>query len=60
MGARVGLAAIFTDLDKKPTACAMVDKIFARPQAAQNWAKAVEVFPLLVQWEREARGCKSG
>ena len=44
MGARVGLAAIFTDLGEKPKACAMMEKIFARSQAAQNWQKAIDVF----------------
>ena len=57
MGARVGLAAIFTDLGEKPKACAMVEKIFARTQAAQNWAQAVDVFPLLTTWEAQARAC---
>ena len=60
MGARVGLAAIFTNLGKKLKACAMVEKIFARTQAAQNWQKAIDVFPLLTTWERQARSCASG
>ncbi|HAL85369.1 MAG TPA: hypothetical protein DCP12_06970 [Rhodobiaceae bacterium] len=60
MGARVGLAAIFTNLGEKPKACAMVEKIFARTQAAQNWQKAIDVFPLLTTWERQARSCATG
>ena len=60
MGARVGLAAIFTNLGEKTKACAMIDKIFARSQAAQNWQKAIDVFPLLSAWERQARSCAVG
>lgn len=60
MGARVGLAAIFTNLGEGPKACAMMEKIFARSQAAQNWQKATNVFPLLTTWERQARSCASG
>ncbi|MEC7594542.1 MAG: hypothetical protein VYC90_02315, partial [Pseudomonadota bacterium] len=60
MGARVGLAAIFTNLGEKPKACAMMEKIFARAQAAQNWQKAADVFPVLAAWERQARACAPG
>ena len=60
MGARVGLAAIFTNLGEKPKACAMMEKIFARSQAAQNWQKATDVFPMLAAWERQARACALG
>ena len=48
--ARVGLAAIFTNLGEKPKACAMMEKIFARSQAVQNWQKATDVFPMLAAW----------
>ena len=60
MGARVGLAAIFTNLGEKPKACAMMEKIFERSQAAQNWQKATDVFPMLTAWERQARACALG
>ena len=60
MGARVGLAAIFTNLGEKPKACAMMEKIFARSQAVQNWQKATDVFPMLTAWERQARACALG
>ncbi|GIR46390.1 MAG: hypothetical protein CM15mP55_3660 [Hyphomicrobiales bacterium] len=39
MGARVGLAAIFTNLGEKPKACAMMEKIFARAAGGPKLAE---------------------
>ena len=50
MGARIGLSAVFLALDKTETACAMRQKTFSRPNATQNWAKAVQAFAQLNDW----------
>jgi hypothetical protein len=50
MGARLGLSAVFLSLGKVDTACAMRDKTFSRPNATQNWAKAIQAFAELKDW----------
>ena len=50
MGARLGLAAVFIDLDQGEKACAMRAKIFARPTAQDNWRAAAKTFPILKGW----------
>ena len=47
MGARLGLAALFIELEQGEKACAMRMKIFARPTANDNWAAAAQAFPIL-------------
>ncbi|MCH1541834.1 MAG: hypothetical protein L7U45_02105 [Alphaproteobacteria bacterium] len=54
MGARLGLAAIFIDLERGTQACAMRQKIFSRPQAQTRWRDAVTAFPLLKDWQGTA------
>ena len=54
MGARLGLAALFIDLERGTQACAMRQKIFSRPQAKTRWRDAVTAFPLLKQWQGTA------
>jgi len=55
MGARIGLAAIFIDLEKAETACAMRAKTLSRPNAADNWQTALGVFPRLKDWDQASR-----
>lgn len=56
MGARLGLAALFIDLNRPEQACAMRDKIFSRPQAATLFATAKQAFPLLGAWQKTTDG----
>jgi predicted Zn-dependent protease len=61
MGARIGLAAIFIDLEKAETACAMRAKTLSRPNAADNWQTALGVFPRLKDWDQASRArCAAG
>jgi len=55
MGARLGLAAIFIELERKQQACAMQDKIFSRTQAQANWREAVLAFPILQDWQNTTK-----
>jgi hypothetical protein len=55
MGARLGLAALFIELERGPQACAMQQKIFSRPQAQARWQDAVTAFPLLKDWQGVTR-----
>lgn len=58
MGARLGLAALFIELERRDQACAMRAKIFSRPQAGEVWQTAVTAFPLLHGWhEATQQGC---
>ena len=58
MGARLGLAALFMDLNRQEQACAMRDKIFSRPQATTIWSTAKQAFPLLSDWQKTTdSGC---
>ena len=52
MGARLGLAALFVDLQRGAQACAMREKIFSRPQAAARWRDAAQAFPPLKDWQK--------
>jgi tetratricopeptide (TPR) repeat protein len=52
MGARLGLAAIFIELERKDQACAMQTKIFSRTQAQANWKEALTAFPILQNWQK--------
>jgi hypothetical protein len=52
MGARLGLAALFVDLQRGTQACAMRDKIFSRPQAQARWRDARNAFPPLKDWQK--------
>lgn len=54
MGARLGLAALFIELERGTQACAMRQKIFSRPQAQTRWRDAVTAFPLLKDWQGTA------
>ena len=47
MGARLGLAALFVDLERGAQACAMREKIFSRPQAGATLARCQTGFPAL-------------
>ncbi len=61
MGARLGLAALFIDLDRRQQACAMRAKIFSRPTAKQNWRQAEKAFDELKNWHRQTRkACTTG
>jgi hypothetical protein len=55
MGARLGLAAIFIELERKQQACAMQDKTFSRAQAQANWREAVLAFPILQDWQNTTK-----
>lgn len=58
MGARLGLSALFIELQRHEQACAMRAKIFSRPQAPALWQTAVGAFPLLGAWhETTERAC---
>lgn len=52
MGARLGLAALFVDLQRGAQACAMRQKIFSRPQAQTRWRDARDAFPPLKEWQK--------
>ena len=52
MGARLGLAALFVELERGAQACAMREKIFSRPQAGAHWRAAAKVFPPLNDWQK--------
>ena len=52
MGARLGLAALFVDLERGAQACAMREKIFSRPQAEARWRDAKQAFPPLKGWQK--------
>ena len=55
MGARLGLAALFIELQQGEKACAMRIKIFARPTANDNWAAAAQTFPILKDWHKRTQ-----
>ena len=57
MGARLGMAALFLDLDRAPQACAMRAKTFSRPQAPTIWQQAVDAFPVLTDWGAALAAC---
>lgn len=52
MGARLGLAALFVELERGQQACAMREKIFSRPQAEARWRDAAQAFPPLKDWQK--------
>ena len=54
MGARLGLAALFVELERRDQACAMRDKIFSRPQSGDVWRTAIGAFPMLGDWQETA------
>lgn len=54
MGARLGLAALFIEMERGTQACAMRQKIFSRPAAQARWRDAVTAFPLLKDWQGTA------
>ena len=51
MGARLGLAALFVELERREQACAMRAKIFSRPQSGDLWQIALGAFPMLGAWQ---------
>lgn len=51
MGARLGLAALFVELERSDQACAMRAKIFSRPHSANLWKTALGAFPMLSDWQ---------
>ena len=58
MGARLGLAALFVELERREQACAMRTKIFSRPQSGALWQTALGAFPMLGAWQATAdRAC---
>lgn len=58
MGARLGLAALFVELERRDQACAMRAKIFSRPQSGALWQTALGAFPMLGAWQATAdRAC---
>lgn len=54
MGARLGLAALFIDLERTDQACEMRAKIFSRPQSGALWKTALGAFPMLGDWQSTA------
>ena len=58
MGARIGMAALFIDLQRQTQACAMRMKIFSRAQAPANWQQALDAFPVLAAWGRATGHCR--
>lgn len=59
MGARLGLAAIFVELERVEQACAMRGKIFSRPTANSNWSAAMKAFPMLGDWHQVTKAACS-
>lgn len=60
MGARLGLAALFVDLQRREQACAMRAKIFSRPQAPALWQTALGAFPVLGDWQAATENACGG
>lgn len=61
MGARLGMAALFVELERGEQACAMRAKIFSRPNARDNWQAASTAFPILDGWHAVTqKACRAG
>ena len=61
MGARLGMAALFIELERGDQACAMRAKIFSRPQAQELWRSAAKNFPMLGPWHAATHAhCPAG